>query len=153
MSTLNNRPTSAFIAASWCALIVGAVAYGIGLFNANLLLNEKGLYLVLLLYGLFSVVSLQKVVRDRLDGLEVTQIYFALCWVSVGICITLLLISLFNATMNLSEKGFYVMAYLMSMFGAIATQKNVRDMEYLRQHSLESKNQLQHHSYDDETLE
>lgn len=151
MATLNNRPTSAFIAASWCALIVGAIAYCIGLFNAQLLLNEKGLYLVLLLYGLFSVVSLQKVVRDRLDGLEVTHIYFALCWVSVGICITLLLISLFNATMNLSEKGFYIMAYLMSMFGAIATQKNVRDMEYLRQHSLENKTQLQQqHPYDDE---
>ena len=96
------------------------------------------------------MVSLQKVVRDRLDGLEVTHIYFALCWVSVGICITLLLISLFNATMNLSEKGFYIMAYLMSMFGAIATQKNVRDMEYLRQHSLENKTQLQQHPYDDE---
>ena len=151
MSTLNNRPTSAFIAASWCALIIGAIAYCIGLFNAQLLLNEKGLYLVLLLYGLFSVVSLQKVVRDRLDGLEVTQIYFALCWVSVGICIVLLLISLFNATMNLSEKGFYIMAYLMSMFGAIATQKNVRDMEYLRKNTLDSKPQLtQHHNYEDE---
>lgn len=153
MTSLNNRPTSAFIAASWCALIVGAVAYCIGLFNAALLLNEKGLYLVLLLYGLFSVVSLQKVVRDRLDGLEVTYIYFALCWISVGICISLLLISLFNATMNLSEKGFYIMAYLMSMFGAIATQKNVRDMAYLREHTLTQKNTLNQHPYEDEHTE
>jgi len=61
-----NRPSAAFIASAWTALLLGAVAYLVGLFNAEMLLNEKGYYLTLLLFGLFSAVSLQKSVRDRL---------------------------------------------------------------------------------------
>ncbi len=35
-------PTAAFIGASWAALFVGAIAYRVGLWNAQMLLNEKG---------------------------------------------------------------------------------------------------------------
>ena len=88
------------------ALLIGAGAYGIGLFSANMPLNEKGYYLVIILYGLFAAVSLQKVVRDRLEGLKVTAIYYGLCWASIAICIALLSIGLFNANLLLSEKAF-----------------------------------------------
>ena len=54
------RPTAAFVGASWGALIIGMAAYLIGLWNAQMQLNEKGYYLVLLLYGLFAAISLQK---------------------------------------------------------------------------------------------
>lgn len=134
MSQYINKPTPAFIAASWVALILGAVVFCIGLFNANMMLNEKGFYLILLLYGLFSSVSLQKIIRDRLEGMHVTAIYFGLCWASVVICLVLLAIGLWNAELALSEKGFYMMAFLMSLFGAVAVQKNIRDMDYLRTH-------------------
>ena len=101
-------------------------------------------YLILILYGLFSSVSLQKIIRDKLEGVHVTHIYYGLCWASVAICIALLAIGLFNANLALSEKGFYIMAFLLSLFGAVAVQKNIRDMEYLRQHNssdhLELKN-------------
>lgn len=90
-------------------------------------LSEKGFYATLLLYGLFSAVSLQKTVRDQLEGLFVTGIYYGLCWFSVGIAILLLLIGLWNATMSLSEKGFFGLAFLMSLFAAVAVQKNIRD--------------------------
>lgn len=129
-----NKPSSAFIAASWLALIAGAVAYLIGLFNADMQLNEKGYYLVVLLYALFASVSLQKVVRDKLEGLQVTPIYYALCWVSIVVCVALLAMGLWNASLLLSEKGFYMMAFLLSLFGAVAVQKNIRDLEYLRTH-------------------
>jgi uncharacterized membrane protein YiaA len=135
MNQYINKPSSAFIAASWVALIAGAVAYLIGLFNAQMLLNEKGYYLVLILYGLFSAVSLQKVVRDRLEGLQVTNIYYGLCWASSVICIGLLAIGLWNASLSLSEKGFYIMAFLLSLFGAVAVQKNIRDLEYYRKNT------------------
>ena len=36
-----HRPSPAFIAASWVALLLGAVAYLVGLFNAEMPLNEK----------------------------------------------------------------------------------------------------------------
>ncbi len=122
------RPTGAFVGASWTALLVGAAVYLVGLWNAQMLLNEKGYYLTLLLYGLFSAVSLQKSVRDRLEGIPVTGIYYGLCWVSLGISVLLLSVGLWNAVLAGSEKGFYAMAFLLALFGAVAVQKNIRDV-------------------------
>jgi uncharacterized membrane protein YiaA len=122
------RPTGAFVGASWAALLVGAVVYLTGLWNANMQLNEKGYYLTLLFYGLFSAVSLQKTVRDKLEGIPVTGIYYGLCWVSLGIAVLFLTVGLWNASLAASEKGFYAMAFLLSLFGAVAVQKNIRDL-------------------------
>jgi uncharacterized membrane protein YiaA len=121
------KPSAAFIGASWTALLLGALAFCIGLSNATMQLNEKGYYFTLLMYGLFSAVSVQKSVRDRLDGIPVTNIYYGLAWVSVMICLVLMAVGLWNATLTPSEKGFYAMAYLLSVFAAIAVQKNTRD--------------------------
>jgi uncharacterized membrane protein YiaA len=99
-------PTAAFIGASWVALFIGAGAYLIGLWSAQMQLNEKGYYFTILMYGLFSSVSLQKTVRDRMEGIEVTGIYFGLCWISVGISLLLLSVGLWNATIVSSEKAF-----------------------------------------------
>ena len=53
------KPSNAFIAASWSALIIGISAYLIGLFNAEMELNEKGYYFTVLLFGLFAVIRLE----------------------------------------------------------------------------------------------
>ncbi len=132
MNNFINRPTSAFIAASWVALLAGAVGFMIGLWYANMPLHENGYYLVILLYGLFSAASLQKTIRDQLEEIPVTTIYYGLCWASMAVCIVLLLISLWNADITMSEKGFYIMSFLLSLFGVVATQKNIRDLNYLR---------------------
>ena len=122
------RPTGAFVCASWAALLVGAITFLVGLWNGTMQLNEKGYYFTVLMYGLFAAVSLQKSVRDKLEGIPVTGIYFGLCWVSVGLSVLLLTVGLWNATLTSSEKGFYAMAFLLSLFGGIAVQKNIRDM-------------------------
>ena len=122
------RPTGAFIGAAWAALFIGAISYIVGLWNSNMLLNEKGYYFTILMYGLFSAVSLQKSVRDRLEDIPVTGLYFGLCWLSLGLCLLLLGIGLWNAAMASSEKGFYAMSFLLSLFAAVAVQKNVRDL-------------------------
>ena len=122
------RPTGAFIGASCAALLVGAITFLVGLWNGAMQLNEKGYYFTVLMYGLFAAVSLQKSVRDKLEGIPVTGIYFGLCWVSVGLSVLLLTVGLWNATLTSSEKGFYAMAFLLSLFGGIAVQKNIRDM-------------------------
>ncbi len=122
------RPTAAFVGAAWVAMLIGAGAYLAGLFNSTMPLNEKGYYLTVLLYGLFSAVSLQKSVRDRMEGTPVTGMYFALCWISTLLALGLLGVGLFNATLTPSEKGFYAMAYILSLFAAVAVQKNVRDI-------------------------
>jgi uncharacterized membrane protein YiaA len=128
------RPSSAFIGVSWLALLLGALTYNIGLWNAVMALNEKGYYFTILMYGLFAAVSLQKSVRDKLDGISVTALYFGLCWISVLICLLLLTISLWNSSLLGSEKGFYAMSYLLSLFGAVAVQKNVRDVAMMTPH-------------------
>ncbi|MRV70932.1 hypothetical protein GJ700_04260 [Duganella sp. FT92W] len=121
------RPSAAFVGASWAALLVGAITYLAGLWNATMALNEKGYYFTLLAYGLFSAVSLQKSVRDRMEGIPVTNLYFGLCWMSLLLALLLLTVGLWHATLAPSEKGFYAMSFVLSLFAAVAVQKNVRD--------------------------
>ncbi|MBL7973359.1 MAG: YiaA/YiaB family protein [Candidatus Kapabacteria bacterium] len=123
------KPSAAFVAASWIAMGAGMAGYLIGLINATMLLNEKGYYFTVLMYGLFSVVSVQKAVRDRMEGIPVTSIYYGISWFSTILCIVLLTVGLWNATLLPSEKGFYAFAFLLSLFGAIAVQKNTRDAQ------------------------
>lgn len=131
----NCKPTPAFISASWTALFIGMISYCIGLWNADLWLNEKGYYFTILLFGLFSVVSVQKSVRDKLEGIPVTEIYYGISWFTTIASILLLIIGLWNADMLLSEKGFYGMSFALSLFAAVAVQKNTRDIKFLERTS------------------
>ena len=124
-----HQPSFAFVAASWTALLAGFLAFLVGLFNANMQLNERGYYFTVLVYGLFAAVSVQKSLRARLEGFPVTGISYGLSWVSVLLAVLLLCVGLFNATLALSEKGFYGMSFSLALFGAIAVQKNTRDIQ------------------------
>ena len=121
------KPSAAFIGASWVALGIGMIGFLIGLWRSDMQLNEKGYYFTVLMFGLFSVISLQKAVRDRLENIPVTDIYYGISWFSTLLCIVLLTIGLWNTTMLPSEKGFYAFAFILSLFGGIAVQKNTRD--------------------------
>ncbi|HVU58813.1 MAG TPA: inner membrane protein YiaA [Puia sp.] len=124
---MSNKPSNAFVGASWIALGVGAFGYLIGLWRAQMQLNEKGYYFTVLMFGLFAVVSVQKSVRDRLEGIPVTDLYYGISWFATILSIVLLTIGLWNATLLPSEKGFYAFAFLLAIFGAVAVQKNTRD--------------------------
>jgi len=121
------KPSNAFIAASWVALGAGMIGFLTGLWRAEMELNEKGYYFTVLMFGLFAVISVQKAVRDRLEKIPVTDIYYGLCWFATILSIVLLVIGLWNATLLPSEKGFYAFSFLLALFGAIAVQKNIRD--------------------------
>lgn len=122
-----NQPSAAFIGASWTALFIGVTAFIIGLWNADMQLNEKGYYFTVLMFGLFAAISVQKAVRDGMEGIPITNIYYSLSWFCTLLSIVLLTVGLWNATMTRSEKGFYAMAFVLSLFAAIAVQKNTRD--------------------------
>jgi uncharacterized membrane protein YiaA len=126
---MKQKPSIAFVAASWVALFTGMLGFIVGLWNATMQLNEKGYYFTILMYGLFAAVSVQKCVRDRLEGVPVTDIYYGISWVSMLLTLILLIVGLWNATLLPSEKGFYAFAFLLSVFGAIAVQKNTRDAQ------------------------
>ena len=51
--------------------------------------------------------------------------------------IVLLVIGLWNADLLLSEKGFYAMSFLLSLFSSIAVQKNTRDIQYIDRNNKE----------------
>lgn len=128
------KPTPAFVSASWAALLIGMVSYCIGLWNAGMELNEKGYYFTILLFGLFSVVSVQKAVRDRMEGIPVTDIYYGISWFTTIASIILLVVGLWNSGLELSEKGFYGMSFTLSLFASVAVQKNTRDTHALKTH-------------------
>lgn len=123
----HNRPSAAFVGASWAALIAGMATYFIGLWRSEMLMNEKGYYFAIIMYGLFAAISVQKSVRDRLHDIPVTGLYYGLAWTSLITAISLLVVGLFNADLTSSEKGFYAMSFGLSLFAAIAVQKNTRD--------------------------
>lgn len=128
------EPTAAFKGASWAALAVGVSSYLLGLYNAGMQLNEKGYYFAVLIFGLYSAVSLQKAVRDKDEGVPVTNIYYGLSWFALIVAIMLMAIGLYNAgSIILSEKGFYGMAFVLSIFAAITVQKNIRDTQKARE--------------------
>lgn len=128
MKPLLPKPTGAFVGASWTALLSGVAAFLIGLWNAQMVLNEKGYYFTILMFGLFAAVSLQKAVRDKMENIPVSGLYYGLAWFAVGMALMLLTVGLWNAAMTSSEKGFYAMSFLLSLFAAVTVQKNVRDL-------------------------
>lgn len=145
MNTLHNEnrtrvegPTKAFRIAALATLLIGSLSYCIGLVNADMMLNEKGYYLISLLFGLFSAVSVQKSVRDNAEGIKTSKIYHILAWIAAGSAIALLCIGLYNAELLLSEKGFFGMAYTLSLFAAITVQKNVRDTQSFNSYDKKS---------------
>lgn len=125
------RPTAAFIGAAWASLGIGLISYCIGLWNADLLLNEKGYYFTIILFGLFSAISVQKCVRDKAEDIPVTDIYYGLSWFTTVASIVLLVVGLRNADMLLSEKGFFGMSFALALFSSIAVQKNTRDIKII----------------------
>ena len=123
-----NKPSPAYIFATWGVLAIGVLGYLLGLWNATLELNEKGFYFAVFLFAMFSAVTLQKTIRDKQEGIPVTSIFAGMCWVALFSSIALLVVGLVNATMLLSEKGFYGMSFVLALFAVITVQKNIRDL-------------------------
>ena len=50
-------------------------------------------------------------------------------WAAFAVAVILMMIGLYNAeTLTLSERGFYVMSFTLSLFAAVTVQKNTRDL-------------------------
>ncbi|MGQ0710113.1 MAG: inner membrane protein YiaA [Rhodoferax sp.] len=133
VTPISAAPTSgAYTAATYVCLGLGALGFLVGLWNAEMQLNEKGYYFTLLAFGLFAAVSLQKCVRDREEQIPVSGAYLGLCYAAVGLALLLLAVGLWNATLLLSEKGYYAMSFVLALYSAVTVQKNIRDNRLAR---------------------
>jgi uncharacterized membrane protein YiaA len=134
---MTQKPSFAFIASSWVTFGTGIIGYFTYLFNEEMQLAEKGYYFTIIMFGLFSAISVQKCVRDRLENIQVTDLYYGISWFCTILSITLLVIGLWNANLFGSEKGVYAFSFILSLFGVIAIQKNTRDtLAYERQNNI-----------------
>lgn len=122
------KPTAAFIGASWLVLLIGMLSFFVLLWNSTMELSDKGLYFTILMFGLFAVISIQKTIRDRAEDIKVTNLYYGVAWLSVLIPLALLVISLYHAEMSIYEKTSYALAMVVALFAVITVQKNVRDL-------------------------
>jgi uncharacterized membrane protein YiaA len=129
MKPVYQKPSAAFVGASWVALMVSAGAFVVALWNDGKMPQfEKYFFFSVLMFGLFAVVSLQKAVRDRMEDIPVTGIYYGLAWFSTALCVAMLLMGVYQSGhIKGNDSALYILAYLMALFAAIAVQKNTRD--------------------------
>ena len=123
------KPSFAFVALSWVAALAGVVLYGSMLFNsAALTWSDKNFFAAILVFAVYAAISVQKIVRDRIEGVPFTNLYYGVSWLAVIVAIGMFVNGLFGVNVTMSERGFYGMAMLLTLFGAIAIQKNTRDL-------------------------
>ena len=124
------KENQAFYIASWVALGIGVSSYLVGLWNAELENAIKGYYFTVFAFGLYAAVSIQKTVRDRIEQIPVSSIYYGISWAAIILALSLFGIAIYqNDDLILSEKGFYSIAYVLSLYSCIVVQKNVRDAQ------------------------
>lgn len=118
------KPSQTYLVMTYVVAAIGLACYLVGLFNADIQLNEKGYYLAIYVLAMFSTVALQKSIRDKEDGLDSTSNSFiTMSWCALAAAVAFLLVGLFNANMALSEKGFYGVTFIMSLFALMSAQK------------------------------
>ena len=128
MSSKKESTTQAFIITSWSAFAIGVLAYIAALWNMSMETETKGYYFTVFMFGLYAAVSVQKSVRDKIEGIPVSDIYYGISWLGIILALLLFGIALYNTDeMNIEQKGFYTMSYVLSLFASIVVQKNTRD--------------------------
>ncbi|AZU60657.1 YiaA/YiaB family inner membrane protein [Neobacillus mesonae] len=65
------RNTIAFTFLAYFTLFAGVLLFAIGLYNADLELNEKGYYIAVMLLVIVGSILTQKVVRDNAEDDEI----------------------------------------------------------------------------------
>ena len=102
---------SALIA--WLFMLVGALIYLIGLWQACPLLSGKGYFLGVLITGMFIIYVYQ---RETKRGL-IDDRFTSVCQIVALMTSGLLLLGLWNAPLSLVERGAYLAAFCLCISG------------------------------------
>ncbi|MFH7827200.1 inner membrane protein YiaB [Kluyvera chengduensis] len=98
---------------SWLIMLVGALIYLIGLWQACPLLSGKGYFLGVLVTGMFVIyVYRREVKRGSIDGS-----FASVCQMVALMTCGLLLVGLWNAPLSLVERGAYLAAFCLCISG------------------------------------
>ena len=104
---------SALIA--WLFMLVGALIYLIGLWQACPLLSGKGYFLGVLITSMFIIYVYQ---RELKRGL-LDDRFAAVCQMVALMTSGLLLVGLWNAPLSLAEKVVYLFAFCLCLLGQV----------------------------------
>ena len=107
------------VGAARALLLISTSAYLAGLWAAPISPMAKGFYFSVLMYGLFAAVSLQRMVREQRAGRPPAAAYGWLCAISLLLSLLLLIVGLWNSGFSFGEKGFYAMAYTLSLLAVL----------------------------------
>lgn len=95
-------------------LVIGVILYVFCLWDDCPFLTQKGYFLAVLVLGLFTVMTYQ-----RLSEKEKSEDRFAgLCRFMLLLSTGLLLVGVWNLPLDLAEKGLCVLAWFVSVLGA-----------------------------------
>lgn len=73
MNRYRRRNTPAFTFLAYFTFAAGVILFIVGLYNADLELNEKGYYLAVMLLVAVGAILTQKVVRDNTEDNEILE--------------------------------------------------------------------------------
>ncbi|MFK2824089.1 YiaA/YiaB family inner membrane protein [Bacillus sp. B190/17] len=71
MQKYRRRNTTAFTVLSYFTLFAGVFLFSIGLYNADMELNEKGYYIAVMILVAVGAILTQKVTRDNVEDNEI----------------------------------------------------------------------------------
>jgi uncharacterized membrane protein YiaA len=91
--------------------------------------DARWFYGTVLAFGLFGVVAVVKVVRDREDGIAVTGAFAGLSWIAAVGPLVAVSVYLLNSPQDELQRGFLFLTYVFAVFAAVVVQKNVRDLD------------------------
>ena len=66
-NSLKPKASNVYVGASFFCLGIGSVGFLVGLWNAALLMSEKGYYAMCFVLAMYSGVTVQKNIRDNQD--------------------------------------------------------------------------------------
>ena len=79
--------SQAFNITSWIALGAGVLSYLAGLWNLEAENAIKGYYFTVFAFGLYAAVSIQKTVRDKVEEIPVSNIYYGISWAAISLAL------------------------------------------------------------------
>ncbi|MBP2001525.1 putative membrane protein YiaA [Paenibacillus shirakamiensis] len=71
MQKYRRRNTPAFTFLAYFTLFAGVALFGIGMYNANMQLNEKGYYIAVMILVAVGAILTQKVTRDNSEDNDI----------------------------------------------------------------------------------